>query len=390
MLMAGALLCVGVSAGAMYGKSGVDHIDKEAAGSGGRKYEFTAEVEDEETLDIEIDVPEQRLTQKEASEYLKKEKLLLQEKILGKNSSFEEIRHDLILPDSSDDGSISISWFSSDPEILNIYGEIGGSIPKDGTKVKLSALLSMNDTAEDFTEKAVFELCVFPKASEGNLKEDIIRAADELNQGSTEDKYLLPESVNGKSVKWYLKQGAEISAAAVMILFIGIYLAVSRKKKADKAQKERTAALTADYPEIVSRLMLMTASGCTVRSAFARIAAAYKKQTHAKTRPGFEEIVSFCRDLDNGIPESAAYERLAERCALPSYKTLCVLLIQNIRKGGSALRGTLEQEAVIALAERKRLAKLASDAAALKLLLPLGMMLMTALALMLIPALMAL
>ena len=290
------------------------------------------------------------------------------------------------MPDASEDGIVSIRWYSEEPDIIDMDGKISAKVSSKGEKVKMIAVLTLNSAEV----RESFELKVYPKKSEGNAKEDLENNLESVNAANETDEYYLPKEVNGKKVTWYQKSETSACAAAVVILFLGVYIVISKRKKEEKYAKERLDMLARDYPEIVSRIMLMVCSGCTIRQAFMRIAAAYckdsSKQNRKKLRPAFEETVALCRELENGISETIAYDHMSRRCELPIYKTLAVLLTQSLQKGSTTIVSLLEQETMEALNEKKRRAKTATDAAALKLLLPLGMMLMVALALMLVPA----
>ena len=73
-------------------------------------------------------------------------------------------------------------------------------------------------------------------------------------------------------------------------------------------------------------------------------------------------------------------------CIRDSYKGLSILLIQNLKKGGKGLLQLLEQEAQAAFEARKRQARVEGEKAAVKLLLPMGMMLLVVLIILMVPA----
>ena len=174
-----------------------------------------------------------------------------------------------------------------------------------------------------------------------------------------------------------------IPAAAFVLLFL-----FSRKQKAAEKEKKRREQLKRDYPELISRLLLLMQAGLVSRSAFKRIAEDYRKDLAAgkMRRPAFEEVWLMCAEMEKGISEEEAYLRFGKRCMLPAYRTLSVYLIQNMKKGGNALLDTLETEIVQAQEEKKRSARVEGEKASIRLLLPMGMMLVVVLAVMIIPA----
>ncbi len=67
-----------------------------------------------------------------------------------------------------------------------------------------------------------------------------------------------------------------------------------------------------------------------------------------------------------------------------------MLLVQSIKKGGSGLADTLQREIVTAMEDRKRSARSEGEKASIKLLLPMGLMLMVVLVITIVPAFMSL
>ena len=100
----------------------------------------------------------------------------------------------------------------------------------------------------------------------------------------------------------------------------------------------------------------------------------------------YEEILLTCNELQSGRSESEAYDHFGKRCQVSVYMKLSTLLAQNIRKGSNDLLHMLRQEADIAFAERKNLAKKLGEEAGTKLLLPMMMMLCIVMVIIMIPA----
>ena len=82
-----------------------------------------------------------------------------------------------------------------------------------------------------------------------------------------------------------------------------------------------------------------------------KLAADYLKRKKAAltgTRYAYEELVKTCLEMERGVYEKEAYERLGRRCGLAEYKILSVLLVQNLKKGNQSILELLEREAVSA------------------------------------------
>lgn len=90
--------------------------------------------------------------------------------------------------------------------------------------------------------------------------------------------------------------------------------------------------------------------------------------------------------MQNGVPESIAYEKFGARCRLPSYLKLGALLSQNLRKGTRNLSGLLEEESREAFENRKAYAKKLGEECESRLLFPMLLMLLTILVMVMYPA----
>ena len=78
-----------------------------------------------------------------------------------------------------------------------------------------------------------------------------------------------------------------VLAAAAAVLFV-----LSRRQKAAEREKKRREQLKQDYPDLISRLLLLLQAGLVSRSAFIRIAKDYENDLSAgkRNRPAFDEI----------------------------------------------------------------------------------------------------
>ena len=103
-------------------------------------------------------------------------------------------------------------------------------------------------------------------------------------------------------------------------------------------------------------------------------------------RFAYEEIVFTCQEMENGVSEQEAYQRMGMRMGTGAYHSLAVLLTQNLKKGSKGLLELLKQESQEAFEERRRQAKTTGEKASTKLLLPMGMMLAVVLVILTVPA----
>ena len=118
-----------------------------------------------------------------------------------------------------------------------------------------------------------------------------------------------------------------------------------------------------------------------MRSAVAKIV-----RSTDKNRFLAKELEIAVRELENGISEQMVMERLAERCRIPCYIKLSVLLNQNIKKGSNNLQRQLKEEVEKAFEERKILAGKYAQEAGTKLLFPMVLMLLVVMVIIMYPA----
>ena len=198
------------------------------------------------------------------------------------------------------------------------------------------------------------------------------------------DYYYLPADWEGRKLDWrtpYDNTGNLLAAMAIAAAFAMIVITAREEQK---ARTRRYEELMMDYPGLIMQFTLLVQAGMTVRNAFRKMAADYKRKT--QKRIAYEEIVTACHEMESGISELEAYRRFGERCGHVKYKTFATLLIQNLQKGSRHMGEMLEKESVEAWDDRKRKAKVQGEAATTKLLLPMVLMLGVVMAIIMLPA----
>ena len=71
--------------------------------------------------------------------------------ILGDNSSFEEVRRNLYLPEQFEDSPVTVRWSTSDSGLLDWQGRLGPEIPETGGKVILKGELMLQEESLVYT-----------------------------------------------------------------------------------------------------------------------------------------------------------------------------------------------------------------------------------------------
>lgn len=197
----------------------------------------------------------------------------------------------------------------------------------------------------------------------------------------------LPENLDSKNISFYKIS----SKPTILFLPLGILTAVliffSSLTNVDKLLKSRAGELTSDYPEIVSKLLLLHGAGLTIQNAFATILEDYKKKNvHSDNHYIYQEIERTLNKIKSGSPESGSYAEMGKRCQLHSYIKLGTLLEQNIRKGSSDLQNALNYEVKEAFSLHKSNVLSSGEKNGTKMLFPMILILTVVMILIIIPA----
>ena len=225
------------------------------------------------------------------------------------------------------------------------------------------------------------------ETEEDRRQEELKEMIEQYNQSRQDpDYYYLPPEWNGRTLEWSRQEDRSGALLASLSLFAAF--AVMMKKTREKQEQEikRAEQLLMDYPGMVMKFALLIQAGMTVRKAFRKMAADYRRRTPDAGRYAYEAMAAACYEMDSGISETEAYRRFGERCGQMKYKTFSTLLIQNLQKGTRRMADILEKEALEAWDERKRKARILGEAAATKLLVPMVLMLAVVMAVIMIPA----
>lgn len=362
----------------------VNSLEKNSRDNGLEAIPLQVETEDGVREEVTITIPEFRYSEKEAQRLLEKKAKELDGKILGENRTLTHIDHNLDLPASFSDSDITIQWSSTKPEYLRWDGTLLSGIPEEGCPAVLLATLYLQDQMLDYRR----DIVLFPSEEKVAFAGELQEEAEKLNQPSSGNRFLLPGEWKGKKLKWFQKNEQAGSGLCLLLLAGIFYCAASDRNRREHAEKKRKEQLELAYPELVSKIQLMTGAGLSVRNVFRRLTEDCRREQAGgkKGNPALEEAARTWQEMENGVLERDAYEHLGERCGLAVYRELALLLEQNRKRGNAKMNELLEQEAQRAFETRKRTARAEGEKVSVRLLLPMGMMLVIVMALILVPA----
>ena len=218
-------------------------------------------------------------------------------------------------------------------------------------------------------------------------KKDLAEAVARYNEQQNDpDYYYLPDTLNGKKVKWEIPADNSGMLLTGLFLIAAMVILVMKGREEQVQLQKRYEELLMDYPGLIMKFTLLIQAGMTVRRAFQKISSDYLRNCPKEGRYAYEAVTTTCHEMDSGVAELEAYRRFGERCGQMKYKTFSTILIQNLQKGGHRMADLLEKEALEAWDERKRKARVMGETAATKLLVPMIMMLAVVMAIIMIPA----
>ncbi len=359
-------------------------MQREDSESSEKDYVITAKLEDGTKYTFPISVEPRKYEEEELQQIFQAFQEELPQRILGRNESLDSVVTDLELTEEYTGYPFWVEWNSDASDVIGGDGTV--RLPDEDATVHLYAELSY----EDFDRTV--DLIVTVKARESALQRTEKELIEEMLEESRitdpeQERFLLPESVDGKKISWEWKDntglwmavGTFLTAAAVFFFKDRDTHELAEKKKQEEKRK---------YPEILQKLTLYMEVGLTVRAAFGRVAEDYERalDAGAAKQSAYEELLMANREIRMGISEGAAYENFGRRTGVREYIRLSTFLAQNVKKGSTQLLEQLREEAKAAEEMRIQNARKLSEEASTKLLLPMMLLLLMVMILIMYPA----
>lgn len=351
--IAGTALCLPIGVRKVSGDEKAElQLERGALGSQPTEEKLEVSVGNQKPERITLSVPARAYSAEEIEEAFSAAIEALDEIILGGNLSFHTVNRNMDLVTEIPGSPVALSWE---------------------------------------TTEYIRKVQVYPPEIKGRdaVLRALKKAVEKENEAHPEETaYYLPETLNGETVTWSKVPdltGLELMALAAAA---GAVCWAAKGREQEKERQKREEQMLRDYPEIVSKMVLLLGAGLGMRKVLERIAVDYRKNLAlgGQKRFAYEEIVFTCQEMENGVSEQEAYQRMGMRMGTGAYRSLAVLLTQNLKKGSKGLLELLKQESQEAFEERRRQAKTTGEKASTKLLLPMGMMLAVVLVILTVPA----
>lgn len=338
---------------------------------------------EEEWKDITIELYPKEYSKDELEKLYIEVSEKIPEIILNKNLDLDNVNSDLNLIKEIKGYPFLLTWQSSNPDILDYEGKVKLSRENLDCEVELTAVLEYGEWKKEV--KLFVHIIKNVNEEFVSVLQENLNAQEKMTR--EEKEFLLPDKFQDKVLQWRYPPGN--SAIVLTLLFIVILPLISgqKDKEIHNEVKRRKDQMLADFPEFISKLILLMEAGMNIRGAVFQIVEDRKKLENKKKNYLQEELMYICRQMQNGLSEKEAYELLGKRCNLPCYKKLSGLLIQHLQKGGSRILDTLRIEAQKANEEQKRKIQKRGEEMGTKLLFPMIIMLGIVMIFIMVPAL---
>lgn len=385
MLVAGSILVILMRGIRYLNEENITKLPRPEYGSGKQQEELEVEWKDEKGKtgkeNLVVDIDEKSLTQEEKDEIFHEVRERLSEIVLGDNTSADYVNQKLVLPERLEEYPVEINWMTSDPESVDWDGNLGNDLPQEGKVICLSAAVRLQDEEQMYYQYVK----VFPPLLDN--QEQISNLVQKENKNQESDWLELPQIWENKKLIWRNTSNEIEKGIGVLIFISPIFLLFRERQILEEKRKQERQQMLRDYPEIVSKLTLLLSAGVNLRKAVERIGKDYINYNRVNgERKAYEILVEICEEMERGVAESEAYERIGEKSGLLSYRTLSALLVQHLQKGSQGIELMLEEEAEKAQEMRKQQARILGEQASTKLLFPMVLMLLIVFVILLVPA----
>ncbi|MCR5830056.1 MAG: hypothetical protein K6F93_06915 [Lachnospiraceae bacterium] len=365
-------------------------LARSGAGEGDRSYELEVSVEGGGSEKVQVLVTEREVKADNIPKVFDLAEDLLLRNIAGDNPSLSQVTSSLDLKTKVEGTKVLVTWEADKDGFFSGTGRLR-VVPPDSETVTLYATLHYFDHSRRIP---VWVTVVPPpekKTDESQKRigvlNDVIREADQKDPAS--EKIYLPNTAGDERLEW--KEPFDTRPIVVGLLGIvsAVMLAVRAKSSMREEGKKRREQMERDYPEIISKLILLLTAGMTCSGAWKRICTDYvAAKPHLGKRFAYEEMIFSLRELELGRSEAAVYESFGNRTGVLCYKRLSAMLARNLRRGSREILTMLDLESRDAYAARFEAVRKKGEETSTKLLLPMMGMLIIVIAIIVVPAFM--
>ena len=337
---------------------------------------------------MQISVPAQVYSREQAERLFNELSPKVDVLLLGNNDRPDHILYPVDLIKNVDGYPFSISWTSSDYELLDYDGVIHNEELTEPRIVTVTGDCSYRK--DHWYIVRDLRICPQELTAEESIAEELaeaVAAADKESESS--DRLTLPTAFSFGTVTWE-EEIDDMSPLILMgVIMVCIILIPFKESEINSRLKVRSRELLIEYPAFVSQLTLYLGAGMSVRNCLLRLGKKAGSIESGNRSYLDKELLIAAHELEVGISESEVIEHFSKRCGTREYMRFGALLIQNMKKGSTDLMAMLKEESEDAFALRKNEARKLGEEASTKMLLPMVMMLTVVMIIIMVPAYMS-
>ncbi len=385
-VLAAGLLLLALQGIALYlQKEEVTVITRPAAGETAQTEELLLE---SEGAVVAVEVYARELTWEEADEGFQSLLSLLEVSVLGDNTDFGQVTENLVLPDTVDGYPFTLTWGSSDADVISTDGTVNREDLEQDTSVELTLKADYGEWQWYYT----FEMTVL--VPETDALGQYLKAVEALLQESEEtsrdqDQWELPSELYGNALNFFRETDySSLIWIALLVVLLPPLLWVLKDRDLMDQRRKRREVMRDAYPEFISSLSLYIAAGLSLQRALHECASDYQKAPGQIRAPG-RELSDFVKRMRGGYSFYQALDAFADACDEEHYRKLAGLLRQAEKNSMRGLVQLLEQEALNVQEEQRRSFRVKGEQMSDKLLVPMMLQLAIVMGMIMIPAFMS-
>ena len=351
--------------------------------------DVTAKYNDEKIKKrVELNIQPEGANTTEIAKRMSDLKFELPVMILGENESLDSVVYDLNLIKRDDERGINISWRSSNNAIIDEDGKVNLIDAEKGDFAVLTAHLKIGEASDSLNINITLGEPQFGEEISEKIELSVENLIKAINSGHAGEKVTLPGSTDGGLIlSWAKPEETVYYFIPIFILIFGYYAYKKRYAGIDKRIKEDRESVGRDFPDFLSKLLLLLNAGMVISSALVKISDDYeKRKREGEERYFYEELSGMQNRIRNSNTTlSAEFSELALKTGRREVMRFSAILLDNIDKG-SSLAEKLAQESEMLWTMRKKTAEEKGRIAETKLTFPMVLQLLVIILITIAPA----
>jgi len=349
-------------------------------------YDLNYIIKDEESLAGRLPIRvEPKLPEREVAVELLKASFSKLEPLMLNGMNPNYVNEDLFLPKKPFGEEITVNYTSLTTDYLSHAGVLKREGMKKSTPYEISLLVELG--LGEVSMSYVYDFRIILK--EMNVKDFAEAIEDHVIK--TEEKIILP-NITGESGVPVLWSTQEVGVSGYKIFLVAVLIAllfyILKKEELEKTLISRKDEILYDFPTVVNKLTMLMNAGMTFSHAWQKIVVDHQQNKLSKSIL-YQEMMLVSQDIKNGIPEIEALENFGKRTQCKEIIRFVAVITQNLKRGSQSMTMALKQISGEAWTIRTTTARRLGEKASTKLLLPMGISLITVLIIVMVPTFMA-